>query len=152
MSVPRRQLSLHRHVAVVTATAVAGAAGLSLALTSTGAVYAWGGNSYGQLSDDSTVESNTPVPVDVPAGVTPVAVTAGGDRCHLLTSVGTIYDWGSNEKPGHDVHLVPILDTLPAGMIPVAIDDGPAAEQYLTIMQIASGITCPPGSLTPNAS
>ncbi len=112
--------------------------GYSLALTSTGAIYAWGNDASGNLGDDSTTNSDVPVLVQVPAGVTPVQVTSGGDRCHLLSSAGTIYDWGSGEKPGHAVHLVPTLDTLPAGMTPVAIDDGPAAEQYLTVMRGSS--------------
>ena len=41
----------------VVATAVAGGAGHSLALTSTGAVYAWGDDTHGQLGDGSETQS-----------------------------------------------------------------------------------------------
>ena len=116
------------------------AGGYSLALTSTGALYAWGDNASGDLGDDSNTDSDVPVLVQVPAGVTPVEVTAAGDRCHLITATGALYDWGSNEKPGHGVHLVPVQDAVPAGLQPVAIDDGPAAEQYVAIMQ-GSGVS-----------
>ena len=108
--------------------------GYSLALTSTGVVYAWGDNASDDLGDGSTTDSSVPVPVQVPAGVIPTQISAGGNRCHLLSTAGTLYDWGSGEKPGTDVHPVPTLDPNPAGMTPVAIADGPAAEQYLSIM------------------
>ena len=112
--------------------------GYSLALTSTGAIYAWGDNASGDLGDDTNANSDVPVLVQVPSGVTPVAISAGGNRCHLLSTDGSIYDWGANEQFGHDVHLTPVVDTLPAGMTPVAIADGPVAEQYLTVLRGSS--------------
>ena len=41
----------------------------SLALTTTGAVLAWGENSTGQLGTGSTANSDVPVPVDLPPGL-----------------------------------------------------------------------------------
>ena len=107
--------------------------GYSLALTSTGAIYAWGDNASGNLGDDSTTDSDLPVLVRVPDGVVPVSITAGGNRCHLLSSHAAVYDWGSTED-GRKVHLVPNRDQMPAGETPVAIGDGPDAEQYLALM------------------
>ncbi len=107
--------------------------GYSLALTSTGAIYAWGNNASSDLGDGSTTNSDVPVLVHVPTGVTPIAITAGGNRCHLLTSAETIYDWGTGETGG-DLRSVPTLDIMPPGETPVAIGDGPDAEQYLALM------------------
>ncbi len=48
------------------ATAVAAGQFNSLAATSSGAVYAWGGNDFGQLGDGSYAESKVPVRVRLP--------------------------------------------------------------------------------------
>jgi alpha-tubulin suppressor-like RCC1 family protein len=48
------------------ATAVAAGAIQSLAKTSSGTVYAWGGNNFGQLGDGSYTPSSVPVKVRVP--------------------------------------------------------------------------------------
>jgi len=85
-------------------TAVAVAAGVSgsitsggdhtVALLSNGTVMTWGDNTYGQLGDDSTDDSDVPVAVD---GITnAVAVAAGGFHTVALLSDGTIKAWGRN--------------------------------------------------------
>jgi alpha-tubulin suppressor-like RCC1 family protein len=107
--------------------------GYSLALTSTGAVYAWGDNTSGNLGDNSTTDSDVPVLVQVPAGVTATGISAGGNRCQLLTSAGRLYNWGTAEN-GSDIVLTPDLDVLPPGETPVLVNDGPDAEQYLVLM------------------
>jgi len=84
--------------------AVAVAAGVSdhfayggnhtLALLDDGTVVAWGSNDYGQLGNDSTSDSNIPVPV---SGITnAVAIAAGGFHSLALMSDGTIKAWGRN--------------------------------------------------------
>ena len=58
-------------------TAVAAGGEHNLAVTSTGAVLAWGYNSDGQLGNGGTGASNVPVNVSLPAGTTVTAVAAG---------------------------------------------------------------------------
>ncbi len=113
-------------------TAIAAGENYSMALTSTGTIYAWGDNADGNLGNGTTINSDVPVPVDVPPGVTVVAIIAGGNRCHFLSSAGAIYDWGTNEN-GQHATLVPNLDENPASLTPVALFDGPDAEQYIVL-------------------
>ena len=77
-------------------TAVAAGALHSLAVTSTGAVLAWGYNGDGELGDGSTTNSNVPVKVKLPSGVKVIAVAAGGYYSLALTSTGAVLAWGYN--------------------------------------------------------
>jgi alpha-tubulin suppressor-like RCC1 family protein len=79
-----------------TVTAVASGALHSLALTSTGAVLAWGYNADGELGDGSTTNSDVPVNVKLPAGTKVTAIAAGGYDSLALTSTGTVLAWGYN--------------------------------------------------------
>ena len=68
-------------------TAVAAGAGHSLAVTSTGAVLAWGFNLYGALGNGSTGGSSAvPVNVSLPTGTKVTAVAAGALHSLALTS------------------------------------------------------------------
>ncbi|MCL6577174.1 cadherin-like beta sandwich domain-containing protein, partial [Kyrpidia sp.] len=68
----------------------------SLALMQDGTVYAWGGNSYGQLGNGTTTASKVPVQVTGLANV--AAVSAGGYDSLALTSDGYVYAWGLNSS------------------------------------------------------
>jgi uncharacterized repeat protein (TIGR02543 family) len=87
--------------------AIAGASsfmggGHSLAVTTTGRVYAWGRNASGQLGDGTTANKSTPTLISLP-GInefnneeTIKNVTAGGDYSHAVTTTGRVYSWGYN--------------------------------------------------------
>jgi hypothetical protein len=69
-------------------------------LTSAGAAYCWGDNSYGQLGTTTNSGTSTPNPtptaVSVPSGVTFVSLAAGFYHTCGLTSAGAAYCWGQN--------------------------------------------------------
>ncbi len=114
-------------------SAIAAGETYSLALTNLGEIYAWGNGSDGNLGNGGTASSSLPTLVQLPPGVVAVSLTAGGNRCHLLSANGKIYDWGTAENGSH-ITLVPTFDAMPAGEVPVAIYDGPDAEQYIALM------------------
>lgn len=75
-------------------TGVAAGVGYSLALSTTGRVYAWGANQNGQLGDGTTVNRTTPV---VLTGIDDVVALAGSSDHSLgLTADGVVYAWGYN--------------------------------------------------------
>ncbi len=79
----------------VTATANGALHGLAVA---NGQVYAWGGNSDGQLGNGSNTNSNVPVAVStagVLSGLTVTAVAGGADHS-LAIANGQPYAWGYN--------------------------------------------------------
>jgi alpha-tubulin suppressor-like RCC1 family protein len=68
----------------------------TLALLSDGTVVAWGSNDYGQLGNNSTVDSNVPIAV---IGITDaVAIAAGGQHSLAVLSDGTVKAWGRNQS------------------------------------------------------
>jgi alpha-tubulin suppressor-like RCC1 family protein len=93
----------------------------SLAVTSTGSVYAWGQGDYGKLGDGSTTSRDLPVKVKLPKGVKVTAVSAGASHSLALTSTGSMYAWGhggfgelgDGSTSGSDV---PVKVKLPKGV------------------------------------
>ncbi|WP_028192821.1 Ig-like domain repeat protein [Salinispora pacifica] len=79
-----------------TITAIAAGNGHSLALTSDGAVLAWGENISGELGDGTTDNRNTPVAVNLPPSTTITAIAAGHNHSLALTSDGVVLAWGYN--------------------------------------------------------
>ncbi|HEX2911096.1 MAG TPA: hypothetical protein VH186_09835 [Chloroflexia bacterium] len=63
-----------------------------LALRNDGTVWAWGGNSYGELGDGTTTNRNTPVQVTGLSQVTAIAVS--NNNSYALKSDGTVWAWG----------------------------------------------------------
>ena len=99
------------------------------AVTSGGGVKCWGDNTYGQLGDNSTTTSSSPVAVSG-AGSGISKVYAGRDHTCALTSGGGIKCWGRNQTSqlgnsgsstcgGENCSLVP-LTVYASGMIGVA--------------------------------
>ncbi len=80
----------------VSVKAIFAAPGFSLALSTDGSIYAWGGNSTGQLGDSTTTNSTIPVKVDLPTGVTAEAISAGSSFGLAIGSDGNLYSWGGN--------------------------------------------------------
>ena len=71
----------------------------SIALASDGTVYTWGWNQYGQLGNNSTINSSLPVIVKTTgtplAGKMITQITSGGSPNSLvLANDGTMYTWG----------------------------------------------------------
>ena len=81
-------------VASAAAPQVASGHDFSVGLGSDGRIYVWGGNSEGELGDDSTTNRSTTVQMP---GLTGVTAIAAGDRHTLaLLSDGTVWAWGRN--------------------------------------------------------
>ena len=80
------------------ATRVAAGGEHSLAVTSTGQLYAFGSNGYGQLGSAANVEPNpTPALVTLPGATGPVTeVAAGAEHSLAVTSTGQLYAFGNN--------------------------------------------------------
>ena len=77
-------------------TAVAAGDYHTVALRNDGSVWTWGGNSYGQLGNDATDYSTTPVQVTALNGMNMTAVTAGAGHTVALKDDGTVWAWGYN--------------------------------------------------------
>ena len=135
----------------VTATAVAAGHYHSLALTSAGGIYAWGNNSDGQLGNNSTTQSDVPVAVQLPAGVTATAVAGGSRHSLALTASGKIYSWGSNSAGqlgdnSTTPSAVPIPVQLPTGVTATAIAGG---NYYSMALLAAPSASVSPGAGVP---
>ncbi|MGA3221528.1 MAG: hypothetical protein ABSE77_21075, partial [Acidimicrobiales bacterium] len=74
----------------------------SLALSSTGEVFAFGGNDYGQLGNSNNTGTTTanpsPTQVSLPGATGPVVqIAAGGYQSLALTSTGQVFAFGDND-------------------------------------------------------
>jgi alpha-tubulin suppressor-like RCC1 family protein len=121
----------------VVVTAVAAGSAHALVLTSTGQVFAWGSDLFGQLGDDATSSANVPLLVSAPAGVIFTAIAAGGDHSLALTSTGQVYGWGANSKgqigDGTNTNRTsPTLVVMPFGVTVSAIAAGTAHSLAVT--------------------
>jgi alpha-tubulin suppressor-like RCC1 family protein len=76
--------------------------GCSMVLGSNGKAYTWGGNQFGELGQNNTSNTNTPVIVKGVGGSgyleNVVDVACGGYHMHACDSDGTCYGWGRNHS------------------------------------------------------
>ncbi len=85
---------LIRNLGVADVTALAAGMDFSLALDSTGQLFAWGANDSGQLGLGDTQQRLEPEQVK---GLPPLqAISAGGFHALALARDGTLYAWGAN--------------------------------------------------------
>ena len=109
----------------------------SIALASDGTVYTWGFNQYGQLGNNTTTNSRSPIAVQTAgtplAGKTIVQIAAGADHSLALDSDGALYAWGSNAygQLGNG--------TTTNSSVPVAVKIAGTPLAGKTIVQIAAG-------------
>ncbi|WP_029126508.1 RCC1 domain-containing protein [Salinispora oceanensis] len=109
----------------VTVTTITGGNLYSLAVTSTGALLAWGANFGGQLGDGTTTNRSTPVNVDLPPGTIITAVAAGDAHSLALTAPPT---------------STTTLQVTPAN---------PAADQNITLTAtVTCNVDTPTGTIT----
>jgi alpha-tubulin suppressor-like RCC1 family protein len=109
------------HPSGVTFTQLVTEVSHTCALTSGGQAYCWGRNENGQLGNNTTTESNTPVAVQQPSGVTFVSLTTGGSHTCARTSAGQAYCWGRNTEGqigdgSNTRRLTPVAVSHPSGV------------------------------------
>ena len=72
----------------------------SSAITSSGRIFTWGYNEYGEIGDGTTKAKSTPTDItlnfDLNEGETITQVALGGSHSSAMTSNGSIYLWGYN--------------------------------------------------------
>ncbi|WP_066951203.1 RCC1 domain-containing protein [Streptomyces lushanensis] len=101
----------------------------SLAVTASGAVYAWGNNFAGELGNGLCSQTGPgvgmtwfrPGPVSLPPATVAVSVGGGMNHSAAVTSTGQVHAWGMNiygqmgDGTTGASHLTPTPVTLPAG-------------------------------------
>ena len=101
-----------------------------------GSVWAWGDDTYGDLGNNGTTQSNVPVQVEDPTGTSHlagvVAVTSGYYHSLALKSDGTAWAWGYNSSGDLGDN-----STTDSGL-PVQVKD-PTGTSYLTGVVAISG-------------
>jgi alpha-tubulin suppressor-like RCC1 family protein len=103
--------------------------GLTCGMTTAGAAYCWGHNSFGQLGNGTTTDS--PVPAPVAGGLIFSTVSSGFDHTCGVTPGGGAYCWGANDLG----QLGNNRSTTAAPFVPVAVVGG------LTFSSLSSGAT-----------
>ena len=140
MAVVRRSpiVVLLRLMAAVSLAALATGVGVTPAVAVSGAAWAWGSNSFGQLGDGTILPRLTPVAVSMPAGVTFSTIAAGWGHSQALDSGGAAWAWGANNQgqlgDGTTTdRSTPVAVSMPAGVTFSAIAGGEAHSLALDI-------------------
>ena len=89
----------------------------SCGVTTSGAAYCWGNNSFGQLGNGTTASHRTPVAVA--GGLSFSVLSAGNVSTCGVTTTGAVYCWGVNEQQLIEPYPTPVA--VPGGPTFVAI-------------------------------
>ncbi len=88
-----------RSVSIVRVVATRDSGGVNYAIDDAGRLWAWGGNRYGSLGQDTSAPRLTPQRVQFPPalhGASIVDVTANRYAAYAIDSAGRLWDWGNN--------------------------------------------------------
>ena len=123
-----------------TAVSVSLGGGVSCAILDDGALYCWGGNTYGALGDGTNTARSTPTLVNLPEGRTAVSVSVGGGHSCAILDNSSLYCWGSNSNGqlgdgGANHQYNPTSVNLPTGRSATSV----AAGNSLTCAILDSG-------------
>ena len=127
-----------------TATQVDGGYGHTCAIMDDGSVYCWGYNAYSQLGDGTTTNSQTPVPVTMPTGLTATSLEMGFYHGCMIMDDGSAYCWGTNSNgrlgDGTDTDpMTPVQVSLPSGRTATSISAG---EGHMCVITDDGNIYC----------
>jgi alpha-tubulin suppressor-like RCC1 family protein len=112
-------------------SAVAAGNGFTIALATTGELFAWGLNNAGQLGDGTYIDRLLPVAVNmtgVLAGRRVLSVSSGADHTVAVTDDGKLFSWGRNHaqqsSDGSKIDSVPVAVNMSGalkGMTPSSV-------------------------------
>ncbi len=128
---------------LTTAVSVSVGSNHTCALTTEGGVKCWGANYYGQLGNDSIVESPTPVDVLGFTNEVVIAVSAGYAHTCAVTLAGDVWCWGNNDDGQlgdatfTDRHTPVIVDGFTEKVIAIS-----AGRFYTCALTSSGGIKC----------
>jgi uncharacterized repeat protein (TIGR02543 family) len=115
----------------------------SLAVTTTGRLYTWGRNNFGQLGDDTLVDNSTPTLISFPGGETIRNVAAGLGHSLAVTTSGQVYAWGSNLRGqlGKTTIVNPKTPTLISFDGPNSLNDGETVRDVVAGGEYSHAVT-----------
>ncbi|HXQ63077.1 MAG TPA: MBG domain-containing protein, partial [Acidimicrobiales bacterium] len=121
----------------VKAAMVAAGFHFTLAVSTTGQLYSWGANEYGQLGDGSMTDHVNPKAITLAAGVTATSIATGLYHSLAVGSNGRLYAWGYNADgelgDGTTTNReVTKAITLPGGASASAVSGGAFSSMVLT--------------------
>jgi len=112
---------------------VSGGQNHAVGITTTGLLYAWGYNGYGQLGINtiSVPAMSSPVLVSGPAGASWSVVSAGAQHTLGVTTTGLLYGWGNNNSGQVGINSL-------SGISSPVLVSGPAATSWSAVAAGAS--------------
>jgi alpha-tubulin suppressor-like RCC1 family protein len=122
-------------VSSAAAQTIAGGVNHTVVLKPDGTVWTLGGNSQGQIGDNSTTSRKSPIQVSGLSDI--VAVAAGANHSLAITSTGSLYAWGDNW--GKQLGDGTTTDRLTPIVVSLSNVVGIAAGEYHSLALLANG-------------